>query len=446
MVEVENPFAAYLAGRPTVPATHDLTKLSTGTCSDTQLPKATCGDADPFAAYLAGRPNVSVTRDLSKLSSGESSDIQFSKAASGKEVTESLVSFLAGWKPTPEQTPSLAQSFRKDGLHTKSQSKLQAIASGLQSSESSTRTSTRSATPLLQRSSSVVAVPASPSQPLKPLSQSMPSSNLHRNTSLPVLPNLNAWVGSAVAKPSHERSAASTGRTETTVLPPLDPRNRSAQWSATEQEVTVLHGWYSKRRCWNLSFKGKQGQEAKRSNLMSPGGCVVFGDGQMPVLNDRRGNFLGRYFSFRVDAVDEEHFPLETLKDMTLGFGVLRHPPHDKRCDNKLYAYEVPSSVVVGFGAHVIDGGKWKRSPWDARNLKKDDYVSVLITPEGDFIVYVNSKQVLRVQTSLGDDENMQTLYPVVDLHGRVSAVSLKERRAPPNTTLKPRDTLEKPR
>merc|ERR1712217_943893 len=140
------------------------------------------------------------------------------------------------------------------------------------------------------------------------------------------------------------------------------------------------------------------------------------------MLVDRKSNNVGRYFSFKIDAVDEEHFPLATLKDLTSGFGVTRTPPNDKRCESKVYGYEVPGSIIFGYGSSVIDGGKWKRSTWDARSLKKDDKVSVLITLDGDLVVYVNSRQVLRVQTSLADaSEADLPLYPIVDLHGRIS-------------------------
>merc|ERR1712137_655503 len=95
------------------------------------------------------------------------------------------------------------------------------------------------------------------------------------------------------------------------------------------QEIPLLQSWHNVKKRWNIAFKGRKGEEVKRQNLLSTGDCVVIGDGRMPMLVDRKSNNVGWYFTFKVDGVDEEHFPLETLKDLTSGFGVTRTPPND---------------------------------------------------------------------------------------------------------------------
>merc|ERR1712216_596184 len=109
-------------------------------------------------------------------------------------------------------------------------------------------------------------------------------------------------------------------------------------------------------------------------------------------------------------------------------------------CERPMYAYEVPDAVLVGYGGNLIDKGKWTKIPWDPKNLKPEDIVGLLVTDEGDLVLFVNEEQVLCVKTSLGEHRGRgpvkRVLFPLLDLHGRVSAVTLLPRKSPPHTPL----------
>lgn len=201
----------------------------------------------------------------------------------------------------------------------------------------------------------------------------------------------------------------------------------------------------------------------------------MLGNGRMPSFHDSQLPAKGYFFAFQVDEVDDENFPLNGLKDMALVIGVSKHPGRHRHCQRPMYAYEVPDAVLLGYGGHLIDRGKWSKTSWDPKSLKCGDVVGLLVTDEGDFVVFVNEEKVLRVKTSLNDEiacealaassmasrSSVQStassfprreskrrastsgkptvkrvLFPLLDLHGRVSAVTLLPRMSPPNVQL----------
>jgi len=170
---------------------------------------------------------------------------------------------------------------------------------------------------------------------------------------------------------------------------------------------------------------------------------------------------------------------------MSLVLGVSRVNAQHRSCERPMYAYEIPGTVLIGYGSNLIEKGKWTKVPWDPRSLKVEDVVGVLIHEDGDMVIYVNQEQVLRVRTSLGDTDANETrqslldvesnapaspipaspisgasrarspargarkrnapkrvLYPILDLHGRVCSVTLLPRQPPPNFPLQPRNKL----
>eukprot|EP00747_Dinoflagellata_sp_TGD_P190791 gnl/TRDRNA2_/TRDRNA2_53160_c0_seq1.p1 gnl/TRDRNA2_/TRDRNA2_53160_c0~~gnl/TRDRNA2_/TRDRNA2_53160_c0_seq1.p1 ORF type:complete len:541 (+),score=69.26 gnl/TRDRNA2_/TRDRNA2_53160_c0_seq1:172-1623(+) len=220
----------------------------------------------------------------------------------------------------------------------------------------------------------------------------------------------------------------------------------------------LLSGWYSKVRSWNTVFerKGvKPGRETtvKRHTLEMPGGCLVFGNGRMPLFKGGNLQNPGFFFAFEVTALAEEQFGREDVKGLGLGFGFSRVAPSDKRCERRVYGYEIPGSVMIGYGGHVIDRDHWyKIGSWDTSNLEVGDIVGLLVTcKDADIVVYVNGKQVFRMETSLaeelrgglGDTSVKWGLFPVIDLHGFVSAVTLLPRAQPPNLPLQARIRLK---
>lgn len=177
---------------------------------------------------------------------------------------------------------------------------------------------------------------------------------------------------------------------------------------------------------------------------------MVFGDGPLPRYCGVHQLCPGNFFAFRVDVVDQEHFPSGKVGGMSIGFGISRLPARHRSHDSCVYAYEIPGSILVGYGAKIIDSGRWSATSWDPAVLEAGDVVGVLVGPQGDLTVFRNGQQVLRVATSLKDEEGWKEarlgprppLYPVVDLHGRVSSVTLLPSKAPPNVALRPYDRL----
>lgn len=197
------------------------------------------------------------------------------------------------------------------------------------------------------------------------------------------------------------------------------------------------------------------------------------GNGRMPNFGDSNLLARGYFFAFQIDELDDKHFPLDMphVRDMSLVIGVSKFPARHRSCERPMYAYEVPDAVVLGCGGHLIDRGRWIKSTWDPKGLKCEDIIGLLVTEEGDFVVFVNEVQVLRVKTSLNDDPNQgqtletpmspasaspskssmgskqrapakRVLFPIIDLHGRVSAVTLLPRMTPPNIPLTCRNKL----
>eukprot|EP00930_Biecheleria_cincta_P023535 TRINITY_DN16993_c0_g1_i1.p1 TRINITY_DN16993_c0_g1~~TRINITY_DN16993_c0_g1_i1.p1 ORF type:complete len:564 (+),score=91.21 TRINITY_DN16993_c0_g1_i1:67-1758(+) len=223
-----------------------------------------------------------------------------------------------------------------------------------------------------------------------------------------------------------------------------------------EEEATV-NSWWSKSRSWNVLIANKD-LTASRRVLECGGGAVVLGDGVIPIFSGSHLLSTGYYYAFQIESIDDENFPLDGLRDFSFAFGISHLPANDKRCAKPIYGYEIPGSIFVGYGPHIVDMGEWyTQQTWDPKELKQGDVVGVLISPRGDLVVFVNGAQVLRVATSLSraDKEKgnsrrravgpRRTIYPIIDLHGRVSAVTLLPRSSIPNVNLTARNrTMEK--
>ncbi|CAJ1378063.1 unnamed protein product [Effrenium voratum] len=213
-----------------------------------------------------------------------------------------------------------------------------------------------------------------------------------------------------------------------------------------------LTGWFYKTRSWNIHILRKDLQAERRIPDMAGGG-VVFGNGTMPLFSGSHLLNTGYFYAFQVDAVDDQHFPLAEVRDMSLGFGVSFLPGGHRLCKKPMYAYEIPGSILIGYGMHVVDGGEWcTQKAWDPKALEVNDVVGLLVNPHGDLVVYVNEVQVLRVASSLTEGNRKEphprrkalgprrTLFPVVDLHGRVTKVTMLPTKSPPNVGLQARN------
>mmetsp|Transcript_106922 Transcript_106922/g.312641 ORF Transcript_106922/g.312641 Transcript_106922/m.312641 type:complete len:488 (+) Transcript_106922:87-1550(+) len=265
-------------------------------------------------------------------------------------------------------------------------------------------------------------------------------------------PSLRSDAPSPLLTVAQDGGAAKT--LNLTSLPPIvngatEMTPLSTKHEVVEDKSPLLQFWWTRTKSWNVGFSHKE-LTAQRHNLSMSGGTVVLGNGRLPLFTGSHLLSAGFFYSFQVGSLDDRHFPLEGCRDLSCGFGVSRFPPQHRNCERPVFAYEIPDSVLVGYGDHLIDRGKWWHTDWNPRELREGDMVGVLIPPDGDFVVFVNGDQVLRARTSLGEEGDFskarsaqrRTLYPVVDLHGRICSVTLLPRQSPPNKILQPRNRL----
>lgn len=246
----------------------------------------------------------------------------------------------------------------------------------------------------------------------------------------------------------------------------------------------VMKGWWDRPRGWNVRVKGPRLTRFAKSMA---GGTVCIPDGRMPAfdetplqeadpygqpLYDQSKPFsstdLGlsatgqqlrddplptlpacNYVAFRVDRIEADiHFfgseltPGPARKEMALAFGVTTTDAEE--CGSKaLRSYDLEGSHIVGHGPYYISGDGhprlWKRVQWDAASLRLGDKVGLMVLSDEprDLVVFVNSRQVLRMETDLTDDED---IFLVVDLFGCVTQITLMLGAEPPKVPLKPGD------
>lgn len=266
------------------------------------------------------------------------------------------------------------------------------------------------------------------------------------------LPSNDMTIKDMLEQPPVKPPPESTLSVDQTLRPETEVKPATLVQKLNEllADEPLLTGWYTKNRCFNIEM-GKKDLQAKRRNTAMPGACVVIGDGKVPLFNGSHLLCSGYYYAFHIDAVDENS---KATKNLSLGFGFSRYPARDKDCKHPLYAYEIPETVLVGYGSRLIDGKRWQNTTnaqtnWDSQGLQVNDTIGVLASPQGELIVYVNSEQKLRVPTTLAEDARPEAgkpvrrvLFPIIDLHGRVSAVTLLPRAAPPNKPLETRSRL----
>lgn len=214
----------------------------------------------------------------------------------------------------------------------------------------------------------------------------------------------------------------------------------------------LMNGWWSKTRCFNIQI-GKDSLSARRQTLGTSGGCLVFGNGRMPLYKGAHLLLKGYYSVFKIHAMDTARLPKgggTPGQGLALAVGISRLSPAEPRLSGStcpLYGYEVPGSVVVGYGAHLIDEGKWYKQPWDTNTLQIGDKVGLFVSQEGDLVIFHNDVQVLRVQTSLNEGAfkgATRNYYAMVDLSGHCSELMLLPKAEPPNVPLQVKDPIER--
>jgi len=440
-----DPFAAFLASRPA--GGHGATAQSTwqlGTAADaTQGHWGEAGAAqDPFATFAALRPPAPERPQKAEptVERGLREELMRAK----RELLEvGLKAELMALEPScPPHTAARLRRLRKAQSYLRRPEHTAEVMSSAASNASDTELT--AATPGSHPEDSppgpAAEGPAAPEgAQADSLAAATPASSQLR--SRPASPGVTALSASRSMP-----SLSTTRGLNATLLPPIGTAGQTAaaaSRSSLRDDPTLLRGWWTKTRCWNVIFSDGD-LRATRQNLATSGGSVALGGGRLPLFAGSHLLYQGLYYAFRVDALDDENFPLEGLRGLSFGFGISRLPADHRDCESPVFAYEIPSAVVVGFGGNFVDGGVWRRTGWDPRDLQQGDIVGLFIPPDGDIVVFVNDMQVLRVKTSLGRAQvgQRQPLYPVVDLHGRVAAVTLLLGKAPPNKPLLARSKL----
>jgi len=230
-------------------------------------------------------------------------------------------------------------------------------------------------------------------------------------------------------------------RSSTNLLPPISSSSKSA---AVRPGLGNLHGWWTSTRTWNAGLS-RDRMRLRRLDASVAGGCVALGDGKLEMVHDSTPNH-GYYYALRIEAVDDVNFPLkedgnEKTHVLSSGFGFSKLPPCDPSCEKPMFAYEIPDSVVVGYNGHLISNKRWTAVDWDPKNLQVGDILGMFIAlRSADLFVLVNGEVKLRLATSLKPDKDAPTsqhgvkqiVWPLVDLHGRITAVSLLTDELPP--------------
>ncbi|CAE8690668.1 unnamed protein product [Polarella glacialis] len=113
----------------------------------------------------------------------------------------------------------------------------------------------------------------------------------------------------------------------------LKSTRSNATWSSAAELDTadepLLSAWWAKSRSWNVKI-GKKDMRATKISLGMPGGGVVLGNGRLALCAGSHLLSTGYFYAFQIDAIDDEHFPLDRMGNLSFGFGISHLPPRSK--------------------------------------------------------------------------------------------------------------------
>jgi len=113
-----------------------------------------------------------------------------------------------------------------------------------------------------------------------------------------------------------------------------------------------------------------------------------------------------------------------------LGIGVTATPPNEvRRVPDK--AWRMPNTFMVGYWGCIFLDGVECRTSWRSDSLVVGSVVGLLVTKEGDILVFVDGHPVVRVAHAVPEGLTKK-LYPVADVFAATKAITLSKRGDPP--------------
>jgi len=113
-----------------------------------------------------------------------------------------------------------------------------------------------------------------------------------------------------------------------------------------------------------------------------------------------------------------------------LGIGVTATSPHEiRRVPDK--AWRMPSTYMVGYWGCIFLDGVERRTSWRSDTLAVGSVVGLLVTREGDLLVFVDNHPVVRLANAVPGAATKK-LYPVIDVFAATRAITLSQRADPP--------------
>lgn len=148
----------------------------------------------------------------------------------------------------------------------------------------------------------------------------------------------------------------------------------------------------------------------------------------------------GRWFEVRIDRVDSERW------SDGLGIGVAVHPGDhgsvqpDAFGSFEGYAYELfPDSWLLGYDGRAkihrtsryFKGQELPRGMWRPSELRRGDVLGLMVTPEGNLMLFVNEELVYYARSCGVPDHG--PLYAALDLDGCTQAVHMLDTNGRPS-------------
>eukprot|EP00928_Gymnodinium_smaydae_P045195 TRINITY_DN30156_c0_g2_i2.p1 TRINITY_DN30156_c0_g2~~TRINITY_DN30156_c0_g2_i2.p1 ORF type:complete len:2939 (+),score=602.76 TRINITY_DN30156_c0_g2_i2:113-8929(+) len=167
----------------------------------------------------------------------------------------------------------------------------------------------------------------------------------------------------------------------------------------------------------SLSADGVSALRSAKADPSLLGGVVL---GEKPI---QRLPGVGHYYEVKVSRVQKDSQP------DGIAVGVTTRIPHELSSLPDT-ADQLSPSWLIGFDGATWDSTRaaWGTSDWDTRKLAVNDVIGVLVDFKGQLVVFVNGAPCCTNADwprGIPVDQS-QPLYPIVDLLGHVSSVSLR--------------------